>query len=105
MKTHAQLPYRQDDYIVLAESDGYTDWVAHAARREDSSREETAAFIVRACNSHYELLAALESCTRYLADLNGSSWINGDDPGSIDMRQRAKALQGIAFSACAKANG
>ena len=62
MKMHAQLPYRQKDYIVLAESDGFTDWVASTARRQDSNREETAAFIVRACNSHYELLAALEAC-------------------------------------------
>jgi hypothetical protein len=64
-----------------------------------------AAFIVRACNSHYELLAALEACTRYLADLNGSSWINGDDPGSVDMRQRAKGLQDLAFKATSKAKG
>ena len=35
---------------------------------------------------------------RYLADLNVSDWIKGDDPGSIDMRQRSKNLQKILFS-------
>lgn len=35
----------------------------------------------------------------YLADLNGSEWINGDDAGSVDMRQRARGLQRLAFEA------
>jgi hypothetical protein len=64
-----------------------------------------AAFIVRACNSHYELLAALELCTRYLADLSGADWIQGNDSGSVDMRQRAVNLQKLAFSECTKAKG
>jgi len=56
-------------------------------------------------NAAPDLLAALELCVRYLADLNGSSWINGDDPGSVDMRQRAKCLQDLAFKAATKAKG
>jgi hypothetical protein len=43
-----------------------------------------------------ELLVTLVRCLRYLADLNGSNWIDGDNVGSIDMRQRAKALQRLA---------
>lgn len=37
----------------------------------------------------------LSQVVSYLADLNGSNWIMGDDAGSIDMRQRAKALQAL----------
>lgn len=50
-----------------------------------------------------ELLEALSRCLSYLADLNGSQWIIGEDAGSKDMRQRAKALQQIAFDKIAKA--
>lgn len=35
----------------------------------------------------------------FLADLNGSNWISGDDPGSADMRQRAKVAHQSAFAA------
>ena len=50
-----------------------------------------------------DLVSQLQQCVRYLADLNGSQWIKGTDAGSIDMRQRAIALQKMAFSAIAKA--
>lgn len=40
----------------------------------------------------------MERVLRYLADLNGSDWIKGNDSGSIDMRQRSKNLQKILFS-------
>lgn len=43
------------------------------------------------------LLAVVARCINYIADLNGSQWIDGDDSGSEDMRQRARALQRIAF--------
>ncbi len=52
-----------------------------------------------------QLLEALEKMTRYLADLNGSEWIKGENTGAMDMRQRAKALQGIAFKATSAARG
>ena len=40
---------------------------------------------------------ALQRNLTFLADLNGSEWIEGNDPGSLDMKQRAKALQQIAY--------
>lgn len=42
------------------------------------------------------LLEMLGRCVHYLADLNGSAWVQGDDPGSTDMRQRAEGLQRAA---------
>jgi uncharacterized lipoprotein NlpE involved in copper resistance len=36
--------------------------VASLESGDQSSRDRYAAFIVRACNSHYQLLAALEAC-------------------------------------------
>jgi hypothetical protein len=50
-----------------------------------------------------DMVEVIDRVTRYLADLNGSDWIKGDDAGSVDMRQRAKALQTLAFTALAKA--
>ncbi len=44
------------------------------------------------------LLVALSRCLSFLADLNGSSFIDGDDAGSIDMRQRSKELQRLAIN-------
>lgn len=40
-------------------------------------------------------LAAAKMALSYLADLNGSAWIKGDDAASEDMRQRAKAIQSL----------
>jgi hypothetical protein len=45
------------------------------------------------------LYRAADAALRYLADLNGSAWIKGGDAGSIDMRQRAHAIQGRLFAA------
>ncbi len=45
----------------------------------------------------------LLKCLSFLADLNGSEWITGDNPGTIDMRQRAKALQQLVFDATREA--
>jgi len=39
----------------------------------------------------------LSRCLSFLADLNGANWIPGDSAGEKDMRQRAKALQRLAF--------
>jgi len=49
-----------------------------------------------------EIVQALIRCMSYLADLNGCEWIKGDDVGSVDMKQRAFALQKMAFSALEK---
>ena len=38
------------------------------------------------------LLEMLARCRHYLADLTRSAWIDGDDAGSVDMRQRASGL-------------
>lgn len=40
-----------------------------------------------------DVTGVVATALRYFADLNGSEWIKGDDPGAVDMRQRAKALQ------------
>lgn len=49
-----------------------------------------------------DLAEQLDRCVRFLADLNGCDWIKGDDAGSVDMRNRAKALQSTARAAIAK---
>jgi hypothetical protein len=93
--------------IVYSKNDIFIADCGCAADAKQTPRKNAtnAAFIVRACNSHYDLLAALELCTRYLSDLNGSDWIPGNNPGCVDMRQRAINIQKLAFSKCAKAKG
>ena len=44
-----------------------------------------------------ELYKALDRVVGFLADLNGSEWIKGQDIGSLDMKQRAKGLQSFAY--------
>jgi len=51
------------------------------------------------------LRETLEKSVRYLADLNGCDWIKGDSVAGLDMKQRAKSLQSIVFSAISKAKG
>jgi hypothetical protein len=49
-----------------------------------------------------EIEKAAQRALSYLADLNGSQWITDNGPGGIDMRQRAKSIQGQLFKAINK---
>lgn len=44
------------------------------------------------------LLEMLGRCQHYLSALAHSRYIGGDDPASVDMRQRAAGLQRAAFN-------
>lgn len=64
----------------------------------------------RRANAHLiaaapELLEALQKSLSFIADLNGSEWIRGDSVGAIDMRRRAKNLQGPMYRAIKKSRG
>lgn len=61
---HAPLPYRVDEerYIVDANSNDVADM--DACHRTEAI-DETAAFVVRACNAHYDLIAACEKLINY----------------------------------------
>lgn len=52
-----------------------------------------------------ELIAALERANRVFAELAHSSFIVGDDYGSIDMRQRIRAAHEVTYAAIAKIGG
>lgn len=39
----------------------------------------------------------LQRCLTFMADLNGSEWIAGNNAGSLDMKQRAKAIQSLLY--------
>jgi hypothetical protein len=56
-----------------------------------------------ASNMSEQMSKVLQECLSYLADLNGSNWIEGDSPGSKDMRNRAKALQEKVYKVVAPA--
>ena len=71
----AQLPYYRIDHLILGTHDGSTDHVAAVAHRHDSDRFDTAAFIVRACNSHDDLVAALETIMRAHESGNNGAFI------------------------------
>lgn len=50
-----------------------------------------------------DALRVLQMCLSFLADLNGgSTWIKDDGPGGADMRQRARALQRLAYGVVSK---
>ena len=50
-------------------------------------------------DSNRELENTLLKCLSYLADLNGSEWIQGDSLGQKEMKGRAKSLQQLAYDA------
>lgn len=86
-------------------------WAIKAARELDERMEHTefgksvqailgddyflndAAVIAAHAPDASALALALEQAGHYLADLNGSEWIKGDDAGSLDMKQRARTQQ------------
>lgn len=56
------LPYRQEDNFVFSADDlRVADCECDGQDVPEGYTEQIAAFIARACNSHYELLEALES--------------------------------------------
>lgn len=52
-----------------------------------------------------QLLSALERANRILAELAHSSFIPGEDYGSVDMRQRIRSAHADAYLALTKATG
>lgn len=74
MKTeHSKLPWRvsgeaANAYVRISDSTNYT--VAHTPWSSCIGRDGAdAEFIVRACNSHYELVEALKACEDTLSEL------------------------------------
>ncbi len=70
-----------------------------AAEWRFSYHRENAAFIVRACNSHYELLEALRQCASEIGEWSRPKSSNGMTSVSVDhplMRAQAKAYEAIA---------
>jgi hypothetical protein len=70
----------------------------HQSRGED--REMTLKKHIHGDCCH-ELRDVLDRCVGFLAALNGQDWIEDKGPGGIDMRQRAKSLQRLAYNAVA----
>ena len=94
---HTPLPYkisgRCKEYCK-SERCGYV-WIDAGSFHQGTGFDEgTAEFIVRACNSHYELLEALEA-------MLGDNMPTASEPGHIDYGQACK----MARAAIAKAKG
>lgn len=105
--THTPGPWRYDrangspttgEHMIAGAKPGYLAEVRDCGSGDVSAN-------ARLIAAAPDLLAALEKCCSYLADINGCNLIDGDDCGSIYMRKRAKALQSIAFNSIAKAKG
>lgn len=66
MTEHTQLPWQQDgSYVFCTTAEGMHKDIADCARPLTASIPEgkaNAAFIVKACNAHEELVAALNAC-------------------------------------------
>lgn len=60
-------------------------------------REANAAFIVRSCNCHEELLQALQEC---ITEDGAAAWQSAENAG-----RRLEAISNIARKAIAKAQG
>lgn len=75
--THTPGPWRADGSTVKAVSHGQWFKIARAdgLRYTQSGNEANAEFIVRACNSHEELLAALESAEIRIKALSPAGYV------------------------------
>lgn len=109
VKTHTALPWELGrtigGYIDIDALDGPIPWTALArvvvevdGKRSDEG-EANAAFIVRACNSHYQLVKALRR--------NLEGWENAIELGLIPERHRntAQILAAEARAALSQAGG
>ena len=99
---------RKNGYEVIMDKDDlYSVAVANTSFRPKKINANNAKAICTAVNETYgkgynpasleELYNALDRVVGFLADLNGSEWIKGQDVGSLDMKQRAKGLQSFAY--------
>jgi hypothetical protein len=95
---HTPLPWDFDEYedgtsIFCANPDSknHGEWVAHVVTELTEHGEVNAAFIVRACNSHAELLAALEAILIEAQDLR-FLLTNGKRDGDLPAMAKARAV-------------
>lgn len=67
---HSPLPWKQnaDDGKWVQDSGKHNHYVAHCTRQPHVNEKLNAAFIVKACNSHYELVEALEGLVADVLD-------------------------------------
>ncbi len=78
-----------------------TNGITIASIYTEANSKANAALIAAApdlLRENQELREALQHCLSFLADLNGSEWIKGDDIGALDMKQRAKGLQRLTYN-------
>ena len=97
---HAELPW---ELSYDGRTIGPVKYV-HTVQPRVGETKANAEFIVRACNSHYELLAALELCERHIIQLTnmvGSQF----DKSILDAASAAKPILDAASAAIAKAKG
>lgn len=97
-------PDGSDGFVVFSESYGAIARLHDPLCRELDRFEELKANAVMIASAP-EVRRMLGQCLRYLADLNGSEWIKGTDTGSVDMRQRAKALHRLVYEIVSKLDG
>lgn len=105
MSGHTPLPWRIktpahatiEGEKIHSYDDGWTKYYGNVANICDGKdREANAAFIVRACNSHYDLLEALERAMPYLEDAANDC---------RDTPNEAAHILDAMKRACAKAKG
>lgn len=73
VKTHTALPWADSKYGEICGPDGDIVPVYRFALSSSTTAKANAAFIVRACNSHYQLVSALQEAIEELWDRDHSS--------------------------------
>lgn len=96
---HTPLPWQYNYDDVLASE--YADDLICNCEWRDEEGKANAAFIVRACNSHYELLEALKDTLSALGNFYDSDNDNRNDP----MMQSIGKTMDKASNAIKKAEG
>ena len=60
MSNHTPTPWKLDDIGYGARINPDIAWVGYGSAHDNKTHRANAEFIVRACNSHYDLLEALQ---------------------------------------------
>lgn len=98
---HTPLPYKRQGYHVVRTIGGEnSNIVAMTYGLSQAEAEANAEFIVRACNSHYELLAKAHKLVRHIEDR-----LKADDKKDVEFTSWLQSELSLAKSAINKAEG
>lgn len=89
MTKHTPLPWHYEADRIWQIGDEYTTPVVYIDTHKPEQNKANGQFIVRACNSHYELLAAAKKALEFMENIQFNDTLTEHEQAVFDAAQAA----------------